>query len=125
MPGKPLFDPRKLMEQAIKVMRQSVHEPRKDDKASPKVGTLLCKADGTIETACRGELCYGDHAEFTVLEKKLEHVSLVGAIVYTTLEPIPFKVLSALSTGEEDCSADMRRRTSALRRFLFPSAPCL
>ena len=31
------LDPRKLMEQAILVMRQSVSEPRSDDKASPLV----------------------------------------------------------------------------------------
>jgi hypothetical protein len=50
------FDARKLIEQAIAVMRQSVHEPRKDDKASPKVGAVLWKPDGTVETACRAEL---------------------------------------------------------------------
>ena len=54
MPVKSKLDPRKLMEMAIEVMRQSVHEPRKDDKASPKVGVVLYKPDGTIETASRG-----------------------------------------------------------------------
>lgn len=33
--------PRKLMEQAIEVMRQSVSEPRADGKASPLVGAVL------------------------------------------------------------------------------------
>jgi len=60
------FDPRKLMELAIEVMRQSVSEPRTDGKASPKVGAVLVKSDGTVETACRGELRHGDHAEFTL-----------------------------------------------------------
>ena len=49
MPRKLSFDPRKLMEQAIEVMRRSVDEPRKDDKASPKVGVVLRKPDGTVE----------------------------------------------------------------------------
>ncbi|MDP2605511.1 MAG: ATP-binding protein [Deltaproteobacteria bacterium] len=75
------------MERAIEVMRQSVHEPRKDDKASPKVGTVLRKADGTIESACRGELRYGDHAEFTLLERKNRDNKLDGSVLFATLEP--------------------------------------
>ena len=75
------------MEQAIEVMRQSVHEPRKDDKATPKVGVVLRKADGTIETGCRGELRYGDHAEFTLLERKNRANKLDGSVLFATLEP--------------------------------------
>ena len=56
------FDPRKLMEMAIDAMRRTVSEPRKDGKASPLVGAVLRKPDGTVETACRGELRHGDHA---------------------------------------------------------------
>ncbi len=58
------------MEKAIEVVRQSVHQPRKDGRASPFVGAVIYKADGTIEAACRGELRHGDHAEFTLLERK-------------------------------------------------------
>jgi hypothetical protein len=61
-------DPRKLMERAIEVMRQSVAEPRTDGKASPLVGVVLWKPDGSVETACRGELRDGDHAEYALLE---------------------------------------------------------
>jgi len=75
------------MERAIEVMHQSVHEPRKDDKSSPKVGVVLRKADGTIETACRGELRYGDHAEFTLLERKNRDNKLDGSVLFATLEP--------------------------------------
>ena len=64
------YEPRELMELAIEVMRQSLPEPRPDGKASPKVGAVLVKPDGTVETACRGELRHGDHAEFTILERK-------------------------------------------------------
>ena len=79
--------PRELMEMAIEVMRQSVLEPRTDGKVSPKVGVVLVKLDGTVETACRGELRHGDHAEFTLLERKNRGNKLDGATLYTTLEP--------------------------------------
>jgi len=80
--------PRKFMELAIEVMRQSVPEPRADGKASPKVGALLVEPDGTvIGTACRGELRHGDHAEFTLLERKNRGNKLDGSILFATLEP--------------------------------------
>jgi ATP-dependent DNA helicase RecG len=81
------FDPRKLMEQAVDVMRQSIAEPRADGKASPRVGAVLWKPDGTVETACRGELRQGDHAEYTLLERKSRDARLDGAVLFATLEP--------------------------------------
>jgi ATP-dependent DNA helicase RecG len=81
------FDSRKFMELAIEVMRQSVPEPRPDGKASPKVGAVLVKPDGTVETACRGELRHGDHAEFTLLERKNRGNKLDGSTLFATLEP--------------------------------------
>ncbi|PIU45873.1 MAG: hypothetical protein COS95_01515 [Ignavibacteriales bacterium CG07_land_8_20_14_0_80_59_12] len=87
MSGKAKLTPRKLMELAIEVMRQSVPEPRPDGKASPKVGAVLMKPDGTMETACRGELRHGDHAEFTLLERKNQGNKLDGATLFATLEP--------------------------------------
>lgn len=84
---KKKLDTRKLMELAIETMRQSVHEPRDDYKTSPKVGAVLVKPDGTVETACRGELRYGDHAEFTILERKNRSNNLDGSILFATLEP--------------------------------------
>jgi ATP-dependent DNA helicase RecG len=81
------YNPRSLMELAINVMRQSVREPRIDGKIDPKVGAVLYKPDGTIETACRGELRHGDHAEFTLLERKNRGNRLDGSILFVTLEP--------------------------------------
>jgi len=75
------------MEQAIEVMRGSVHEPRTDGKASPMVGAVLRKPDGTVVTAYRGELRYGDHAEYTLLERKNRDQKLDGSFLFTTLEP--------------------------------------
>jgi len=79
------FNPRQLMEKAIQVMKQSLHEPRTDSKSPPKVGAVLYKPDGSIETACRGELRWGDHAEFTLLERKNRHNPLDGAKLFVTL----------------------------------------
>ena len=81
------FDARKLMELAIEVMRKSVDEPRQDEKANPRVGVVLYKPDGTIETACRGELRNGDHAEYTLLERKNLSAKLDGSVLFATLEP--------------------------------------
>ncbi len=80
------FNSRNYMEMAIEVMRKSIQEPRKD-KTSPKVGAVLVKANGTFETAFRGEIRNGDHAEFTLLERKNRTTSLDGSILFATLEP--------------------------------------
>lgn len=81
------FDPRKLMEHAIEIMRKSISEPRPDGKASPLVGAVIWKPDGTVDVSCRGELRYGDHAEYTLLERKNRDAKLDGAVLFTTLEP--------------------------------------
>ncbi|MFZ2654824.1 MAG: ATP-binding protein [Victivallales bacterium] len=81
------INPRKFMELAIEVMCQSIPEPRDDGKASPKVGAVLVKPDGKVETACRGELRHGDHAEYTILERKNRSSKLDGSILFATLEP--------------------------------------
>lgn len=80
-------EPRKLMEQAIEVMRQSVPEPRKDNKAGPLVGAVILKPDGTVQTACRGEIRDGDHAEYTLLDRKNRENKLDGSVLFATLEP--------------------------------------
>jgi ATP-dependent DNA helicase RecG len=87
MPGKKRPDARKMMELAVEVMKQAVAEPRADGKASPLVGAVLVKADGKVDTASRGELRHGDHAEFTLLERKNRDTRLDGAVLFSTLEP--------------------------------------
>jgi ATP-dependent DNA helicase RecG len=79
--------PEELMALAVKVMKQSIDEPRKDDKVSPKVGAVLLKQNGSVDTAHRGELRYGDHAEFTLIERKNRSEKLDGGILFATLEP--------------------------------------
>lgn len=87
MAAKPKFVPRKMMEMAIEVMKQSTNEPREDGKASPLVGAVLVKPDGKVDTAFRGELRHGDHAEYTLLERKHRDERLDGSFLFATLEP--------------------------------------
>jgi ATP-dependent DNA helicase RecG len=87
MAAKIKFNPRLLMEKAIEVMKQSINEPRTDKKASPLVGAVLLKPDGTVDTAFRGELRHGDHAEYTLLERKHPGERLDGSFLFATLEP--------------------------------------
>ena len=87
MPAAPRFNPREMMELAIKVMLQSIAEGRDDKKASPLVGAVLVKPDGSVATAHRGELREGDHAEYTLLERKHRDARLDGAVLFATLEP--------------------------------------
>lgn len=78
---------RELMQMTIDEMNKSINEPRPDGKVPPKVGALLLFPNGRIEKAYRGQLREGDHAEFTLLERKLGNEDLEGCILFTTLEP--------------------------------------
>jgi len=75
------------MAMAIEEMRKSIPEPRTDGKVNPKVGAVLVFPDGTVEKGYRGELRQGDHAEYTLLERKCFSKSVEEAILFATLEP--------------------------------------
>ena len=81
------FDARQLMERAIHVMHQSVSDSRTDGKSSPLVGAVLWEPDGNLESAYRGEFRDGDHAEYTLLERKKRTSRLDDAVLFATLEP--------------------------------------
>ena len=81
------FDPRTMMEKAVEVMLRSVPERRPDGSPSPSVGAVIVRPDGSVETAARGELRDGNHAEFILLERKCVAERLDGCVLFTTLEP--------------------------------------
>ena len=77
---------RELQEFAVEEMYNSISEH--EDRTDPKVGAVLATLDGeVIEIAHRGELRTGDHAEFTVLERKCRNRKVEGYILFATLEP--------------------------------------
>jgi pyrimidine deaminase RibD-like protein len=73
-----------IMRAAIAEARQSVAE---DGRAHPYVGCVVVRDGKILGKGHRGELGSGEHAEFTVLERKLASETLAGSILYATLEP--------------------------------------
>ena len=72
---------------AVAVMQGSEPERRDDDKVVPRVGAVIWRPGEPPVHACRGELRQGDHAEYTLLERKLRDVALDEAVLFSTLEP--------------------------------------
>ena len=58
-----------------------------ENRATPLVGALAVRGAEILATAYRGERKKGEHAEFTLLERKLTGQELRDVVVYTTLEP--------------------------------------
>lgn len=74
------------MRQAIEASKKCLQEEGKKTP-TPFVGAAIVKNGKLLGTAYRGELRQGEHAEYTLLERKLKNEDLTGAILYSTLEP--------------------------------------
>ena len=79
--------PEIYMDMAIDLMKQCKQEGRNDGKISPSVAAVLVRPNGEKITAYRSELREGDHAEFTLIERKCRDKKLDGSVLYATLEP--------------------------------------
>ncbi len=95
--SREVLDDRALMERAIALARRCENEK---GQTSPKVGAIVARDGAVIGEAFRGELAPGEHAEFTLLEKKLPDATLAGATVFTTLEPCTIRNEPKLACAE-------------------------
>ena len=77
---------RQFMELAVNEMVKSRAEHER--KIDPMVGAVLVSKNGELlGSAYRGALRTGDHAEYTLIERKLRDRDLEGSTLYVTLEP--------------------------------------
>jgi len=77
-------------EEYIELSIQEMMESKSEhiDRSDPKVGAVLVDNDDAFfDKAHRGEFRAGDHAEYTLLERKYPNTDLSGFTLYTTLEP--------------------------------------
>lgn len=70
MADKKKMEPIDYMKISIEEMKKFVQEERKAGEVSTKVGAVLVRPNGEYTTVYRGELRDGDHAEYTLLERK-------------------------------------------------------
>ena len=86
----------KFMRLAVDAAEKSVSE---EGRTSPKVGAVLARGADLIQAAYRGELKSGEHAEYTLLDRKCESLTLTRTTLYTALEPCTSPMASSRAFG--------------------------
>ena len=94
------------IEKSIEISNKCVSE---GEKISPKVGAVLIEDNRIVETAYRGEIEEGDHAEYTLLERKLKSKEFSNTILITTLEPCTRRGSNKTSCAERIVQAGIRQ----------------
>lgn len=114
------MDDYQFMELAIAQARRQVDKYGFNDggeRPNPIVGCVVVKDGKVVGTAYRGETYSNDpedgrndHAEFIALQKKLKHVDLEGATVYTTLEPCAHRGKDKHGNQKHGCAVWLIKR---------------
>lgn len=106
--GKPqkALTERELTQLAVELAANCVSET---GKISPKVAAILVRDGVVLATAYRGELKDGEHAEYTLLERKLPDVDLTGATLYSTLEPCTHRNHPKISCTDRVIARKLKR----------------
>jgi pyrimidine deaminase RibD-like protein/isopentenyldiphosphate isomerase len=98
------------------LMLRAIEEAEKCDRTrerDPKVGAVLAQHGTVVDSAYRGEMEPGQHAEFTLLQKKVRSKSqTAGGTVYTTLEP-------CIDRSHEKCPCAAWIVTKKVRRVVI------
>ena len=94
------------IKKSIEISKKCVSE---EGRISPKVGAVLIKGNEIFESAYRGEIEEGDHAEYTLLEKKLKLKDYSSTILITTLEPCTRRSSNKTSCAERIVQSGIRQ----------------
>lgn len=106
------IDQEPSLEHSLRAIELSEKCQPEDERTHPKVGAVLIKDGKIIGEAFRGEIKDGEHAEYTLLERKCVHKDVRGATLITTLEPCTTR-----TDPKKPCSTHIVKR--GIRRVII------